>query len=211
MHSTFRFATLAGLCFAFSTLAFAQNDPEARAAIAHSHAAVTQKRPVRLNLGESGQLTLGSGTVLDAATGAVVGTSSQSGTNSSGLADTAITVTPIPTFDAAFLAQGGPSNGNIFRFSMLGGPPLLGRTTSIPAKISEISLTLLNADGSTLMTVPFDPFETLALNSPNFRLANYASGSQIQYGDAVQRAEFFNSMAPTWHTTLQPSVVNRVN
>jgi len=70
---------------------------------------------------------------------------------------------------------------------------------------------LLNADGSVLTTVSFDPFESLTLQSPNFAPANYRSGNQIQFADAVQRAEFFNGMASNWHTVLQPSVVNRVN
>jgi hypothetical protein len=94
---------------------------------------------------------------------------------------------------------------------MIGGHPQAGKTTVIPAKIDEVSLTLLNADGSTLTTVPFAPFEALTLQSPNFNFANYRSGQQIQFADAVQRAEFFNRMAPTWHTMLQPTVVNRVN
>jgi hypothetical protein len=94
---------------------------------------------------------------------------------------------------------------------MIGGQPLVGKTTTIPAKISEVSLTLLNEDGSILTTVPFAPFESLTLQSPNFHVTNYRSGNQIQFADAVQRTEFFNSMASNWHTMLQPSVMNRVN
>src|SRR5262249_50039206 len=32
----------------------------------------------------------------------------------------------------------------------------------------------------------------------------------IQYADAVHRAQFSNRMAPNWHTTLVPNVVDRV-
>lgn len=48
------------------------------------------------------------------------------------------------------------------------------------------------------------------LESPNFNNTNYRSGANLQYADAVQRAQYFNRMAPNWHTVLQPSVVNRV-
>jgi hypothetical protein len=92
---------------------------------------------------------------------------------------------------------------------MMGNQPLLGKTTTIPAPIDEISLQLLNEEGSTLTTVPFAPFESLTLQSPNFNITNYRSGEQIQHADAIQRAEFFNRMAPNWHTNLQPFVVNR--
>src|SRR5947209_2843702 len=93
---------------------------------------------------------------------------------------------------------------------MLGGHPALGRTTNIGAKISEVSLILLNADNSVLAVVPYAPFEDLTLQSPNFAASNYGSGQQIQFADAVQRAEFFNTMASNWHTNLQPTVTNRV-
>lgn len=45
--------------------------------------------------------------------------------------------------------------------------------------------------------------------SPNFTGSNYSTGN-TQFGDAVQRAEFFNAMAPNWHTLLSPNIVNRV-
>jgi hypothetical protein len=117
----------------------------------------------------------------------------------------------VATFDGAFAAQAGPSQGRVFRFTMMGNHPLAGGTTLIPAKISTVSLTLLNADGSTLTTVPFAPFEDKTLDSPNFEEANYSSGHRIQFADAEQRAQFFNRMDEDWHTILRPHVVNRVN
>lgn len=111
----------------------------------------------------------------------------------------------LPTFQGAFF------HGSLYDFTMIGQHPLAGKTTSISAKITEVSLTLLNADGSVFKTVPFAPFEDLTLNSPNFEESNYRSGAHTQFADAVQRAEFFNVMDANWHTVLRPTVVNRVN
>lgn len=118
----------------------------------------------------------------------------------------------LPTFDGAFFPQAGPSSTGfrLFRFTMIGNHPLAGGTTVIPAKIDEVSLVLLNADGTTLTTVPFAPFEQLTLESPNFEPLNYRSGRNIEFADAVHRAQFFNRMAPDWHTVLVPHIVNRV-
>jgi hypothetical protein len=110
----------------------------------------------------------------------------------------------VPTFQGAFYHNG------FFNFTMVGQHPLAGGTTRVPAKITEFSLTLLNADGSVNVQVPFAPFEDHTLDSPNFEEANYRSGHRIQFADAIQRAEFFNVMGEDWHTVLHPRVVNRV-
>ncbi|MGB7022795.1 MAG: hypothetical protein WBD73_03280, partial [Candidatus Acidiferrales bacterium] len=116
----------------------------------------------------------------------------------------------IPTFTGAFAAQAGPSLGNVFPFVMMGNDPLTGGTTNIPTKITEVSLQLLNADGSIFMEVPFAPFEDATTDSPNFADAMYdSSGSSTQFADAIQRAEFFNTMKQNWHTKLRPTIVNR--
>jgi hypothetical protein len=91
---------------------------------------------------------------------------------------------------------------------MIGNPPLLGGTTDVPAKITAISVQLLSPAGGVFATVPFKPFEDLTEDSPNFRDAPYSVG-HTQFGDAVQRAEFFNMMDPSWHTRLHPSIANR--
>ena len=116
----------------------------------------------------------------------------------------------LATFDGAFVAQAGPSAGRDFRFTMVGNNPRLGCTTVFPANISEVSLQLLNADGSVFTTVPFAPFEKLTMESPNFEPLNYRSGHRIEYGDAVHRAQFFNIMGHDWHTLMIPKVVNKV-
>jgi hypothetical protein len=92
---------------------------------------------------------------------------------------------------------------------MMGNNPVLGGRTHIPAKITAVSLNLLNVPATFSPSVPFS-FEDLLTDSPNFEETNYTSGRHIQFGDAVQRAEFFNTMGEDWHTVLDPSVVSRV-
>jgi hypothetical protein len=117
----------------------------------------------------------------------------------------------VPTFAGAFAGQAGPSLGVVFPFVMVGDDPRVGGTTRIPTQITAVSLKLLNADGTLNATMPFAPFEDLTEDSPNFEEATYTSGHNIQYGDAVQRAEFFKSMDEDWHTVLgEPRFVNRV-
>jgi len=111
----------------------------------------------------------------------------------------------VPTFSGAFFAQ-----GTLFSFTMIGSHPLAGGTTVIPDKVSEISLQLLNADGSVNKNMPFAPFEDLTFDSPNFAETDYRSGRHMQFADAIQRAEFFNRMEADWHTILDPVVVKHV-
>ena len=169
----------------------------------------------------SGQLTVDSSVVFDATTGAVVNNNAggSGGFNPHTAAPGLVTNSPtidglntVPTFDSAFFAQAGPSStgSKLWRYSMMGNSPLVGGTTDIPAKIDEVSLRLLNADGSVFKTVPFAPFEDLFLESPNFsHKVTYGSGAHIEYADAIHRAQFFNVMKPNWHTVLQPQVVNQ--
>jgi hypothetical protein len=118
----------------------------------------------------------------------------------------------VPTFDGAYFTQAGPDSAGLklWRFSMMGNDPLQGGTTVIPSKVREVSLQLLNADGSTFKTVPFAPFHDLTEDSPNFMNASYTSSpAKTQFADAVQRAEFFNLMKPGWHTRLsEPQIPN---
>jgi hypothetical protein len=128
-----------------------------------------------------------------------------SGARSSPSGGTITGLDTVATFQGAFFHNG------FFPFTMMGQHPLVGGTTIIPAKITEVSLTLLNANGTVNLNVPFAPFEELTLNSPNFEETNYRSGRNIEFADAIQRAEFFNTMDDSWHTVLHPRVVNRVN
>jgi hypothetical protein len=97
----------------------------------------------------------------------------------------------------------------MFPFVMVGNHPLAGGTTVIPAQITTVNLRLLNPDGTLNVNVPFN-FRDRLEDSPNFAETNYRSGRHIQYADAIHRAQFFNSMAPDWHTVLRPQFVNDV-
>jgi hypothetical protein len=224
------------LVFALAVSGYAQKtgtEAEAAAAIANGQAGLsTPLSPINIRQAQPGQLTIGSDTVFDAVTGAVIsgGGAGQSSArtqatpqagNDDDLVNGPVRHTPpggtidgldtVATFDGAFAAQAGPDTGNVFRFTMMGNHPLAGGTTVIPAQIDEVSLVLLNADGSTLTTVPFAPFEHATLESPNFEPLDYRSGRNIQYADAIHRAQFFNRMAKDWHTVLVPHVVNKVS
>jgi hypothetical protein len=122
----------------------------------------------------------------------------------------------VPTFTGAFASpapsidpfQSSDGVIDVSPFVMIGNPPLSGGTTVIPANLTTVSVQLLNPDGSVFANVPFRPFEDLIEDSPNFSNAKYSVG-RTQFGDAIQRAEFFNMMQPDWHTLLDPSIVNR--
>jgi hypothetical protein len=116
----------------------------------------------------------------------------------------------IASFSGAFVAQAGPDVDDDFRFTMAGNDPKLGGTTVFPGRILEVSWQLLNADGTVFQTVPFAPFEKRFLESPNFVNLNYRSGREVQFGDAVHRAQFFNIMKKDWHTVIAPKVIDRI-
>lgn len=111
----------------------------------------------------------------------------------------------VPTFFGAFATR-----GTVYPYAIMGNHPLRGGRTVIPTKITTVSLRLLNEDGSLNVFMPYQPFEDLTLDSPNFAVTNYTSGRHIQFGDAVQRAEFFNDMEDDWHTILAPKIVDRI-
>lgn len=229
---SFLFIALAFMV-AMTAAGFAQSSADnaiAHAAIANGQAGLSSDiGPINVNSGYPGMLTIGSNVVLDANTGAVVsglsgnaGLSNKSvpigGGNDDNFAapdrrpnlPTIDGLNTIATFDGAFVAQAGPSAGRDFRFTMVGNDPKLGGTTVYPANIDEVDLQLLNADGSVFKTVPFAPFENLTLESPNFEPLDYRSGRNIEFGDAVHRAQFFNVMKNNWHTLMIPRIVNRV-
>lgn len=144
------------------------------------------------------------------------GRSNSSKHGTSGGVPNLVGLNTVPTFTGAFASpspsidpfQSADGFINVSPFVMIGNNPQLSGTTVIPANITAVSLQLLNANGGVQTTVPFAPFEGLTMQSPNFRGFNYSVGN-TQFGDAVQRAEFFNVMAPNWHTLLAPSIVNR--
>jgi hypothetical protein len=121
-------------------------------------------------------------------------------------------VISVPNFTRSFTV-----GGVTFPFTMVGNDPSLGHITTVPTKIVAVSLQLLNADGTVFDTVDATPFVQPTLNSPDFQRFKYEHdgsagipGEPTQFSDAIQRAEFFSTMDPNWHTELAPSVVDHI-
>ncbi|HEX9162653.1 MAG TPA: hypothetical protein VF980_13185, partial [Thermoanaerobaculia bacterium] len=122
----------------------------------------------------------------------------------------------IPNFNGQFFASGFSFDGTFnshWYVNTVGNPPQLGGTTTINAPIIPVSLDLRNFDGSPRfvnghrLISDVTPFIQPTLNSPVFANANWETGSApTQITDAMQRAEFFKSAKPDWHTLLSPVV-----
>lgn len=223
MRVAARLTTLACLLFA-STMTFGQTSALSSAGIGAASPGYAQRPPIDALSVPIG--TNPSGIVLDVH-GAVVGgptgnyltnlASSQArinalsaNSNSRPNLPTIDGLDTLATFDGSFVAQAGPSSGRDYRFTMIGNSPLVGGTTDYPFNIDEVSLQLLNADGSVFKVVPFTAaFENLTLNSPDFVKLDYRSGANVQFVDAEHRAEFFNVMKNSWHTQFLPKVVSK--
>jgi hypothetical protein len=106
---------------------------------------------------------------------------------STGPGGTLFGIQTVPTFSGAFAPEAGSSQGRIFPFLMMGTDPQAGGTTNIPTKITEVSLALLNPNGTANMTVPFTTaFNQVMVNSPNFAniVAYDSSPVATQFADA---------------------------
>jgi len=108
----------------------------------------------------------------------------------------------VPNYEVSFI-----SRGKTWHLTMMGSDPVDGASTTIPVHIVAVSLRLQNANLVTFTNVSVAPFITPTLNSPNFQAAGYSTGTGLQFGDAVQRAEFFHKMKASWHTNLRPATV----
>ena len=78
-----------------------------------------------------------------------------------------------------------------------------GISPQITARLLPVSLRFLgytDANGNHPI-LPVDPYVNLIANSPNFVATDLPNG-HLQFQDAVQRAEFFGFVRPTWHTKL---------
>jgi hypothetical protein len=117
-------------------------------------------------------------------------------------------VISVPHFSSSFAFQ-----GKTFPFTVIGKKPQNGQTTRIPTEIIPIALFFegyVDEQGNPFV-MDIGPRLNHVLNSPNFRVASYPSGD-TQFGDAIQRAEFFHSMSPDWHTLLEePKVLRPVS
>ena len=127
-----------------------------------------------------------------------------------------------------YWASSFTSAGVTYPYTMVGTPPGSGTTTTIPTVIvplavhfsakaqklaSSISPGCVNgADGSCVAldaTLDASSIVSSVVGSPVFQPAGFSwSGdTNVQYGDAVQRAEF-NAVGSKWHTVLgQPQVL----
>lgn len=108
----------------------------------------------------------------------------------------------VPNYEVSFI-----SRGKTWHLTMMGSDPVNGASTTVPTHIVAVSLRLQNANLVTFTNVSVAPFITPTLNSPSFQAANYSTGAGLQFGDAVQRAEFFHKMKAGWHTNLRPATV----
>jgi hypothetical protein len=104
----------------------------------------------------------------------------------------------VPHFSGSFAWQ-----GTAYPYTMVGSKPQSGTTTKVPVQIVPISLFFeeyVDESGSPVILDP-DPILARVQGSPNFHNAQYATGL-TQFGDAVQRAEFYRTASPDWHTLL---------
>jgi hypothetical protein len=116
----------------------------------------------------------------------------------------------LSNWDGAFKTPGFDPNGkprNSWFYNMVGNPPQKGGTTNINAPVVPVALDLLNPDGSVFLHYDPKPFILPTLQSPLFQNSTFTSSpTPTQISDAIQRAEFFNTMAPDWHTMLLASL-----
>lgn len=107
-------------------------------------------------------------------------------------------IVSVPTFNKSFTFQ-----GKNFPFTMVGKPPERGETTRVETQLIPISMFFegfVDKQGNPII-LDVAPLIDPVRNSPNFRRAAYRSGF-TQFGDAIQRAEFFHTMDLDWHTLI---------
>lgn len=95
------------------------------------------------------------------------------------------------------------NRGQAFLFTTVGKNPRSGETTWISTELIPISMFFegfVDQDGKPI-TLDVGPLLGRFQNSPDFRPALYGTGL-TQFGDAIQRAQFFHAMDPNWHTLL---------
>jgi hypothetical protein len=116
----------------------------------------------------------------------------------------------LTNWDGSFKVLGfGPTGKvqNNWVYNMVGNPPAKGGTTRVNAPVVPVIIELLDGSGNVLYTYDPKPFVLPTLLSPVFQNATYSSSDvPTQFVDSVQRAEFWNTMAPSWHTLLNGSL-----
>ncbi|HKF20005.1 MAG TPA: hypothetical protein VKE93_00475 [Candidatus Angelobacter sp.] len=112
-------------------------------------------------------------------------------------------IASVPHFSGSF-----DFAGTNFPFTMVGSKPQSGRSTTIPTQLIPVTLYFdgyVDSAGKPIVLGP-EPILPQVEASPNFRNAVYLSGV-TQFGDAVQRAQFYRIMSQDWHTLLGPPEV----
>jgi len=101
--------------------------------------------------------------------------------------------------------------GKDYTYTILGGDPATGGSTTIPTVIVPIRLTIsdFSADGTSSVVLDATPIVNDILNSPIFKKSDYITGYQ-QFTDGMLRAEFPQA-AKDWHTILSPTVYPTVD
>ncbi len=113
-------------------------------------------------------------------------------------------VRSVPTFTGSFV-----TNGKQFSYIMAGRNPESGGTTTIPTVLVPLSFSFDAQAGQNPQPPVMSAQGVVSevLESPIFKPFSFATGN-TQFGDAVQRAQFYKAAAKTdWHTLLgQPDV-----
>ncbi len=105
-----------------------------------------------------------------------------------------------PTWQGSFNYQGVN-----YPFTMAGRSPRRGGETRLDTSIIFLNFKFeefVDAQGNDIVLDTSSIMQDV-VGSPNFVATDYTDGTG-QFGDAVQRASFFNVARPSWHTTLKP-------
>lgn len=115
------------------------------------------------------------------------------------------TAASVPVFTRSFRVA-----GRKYQYTVAGRDPELGGTTTIPTVLIPLNLDF-NVAGKHV-TLAASPAVPKVIASPIFQKAQFATGD-TQYGDALQRAQFYTiAQAKNWHTLLgEPHVAPPVN
>ncbi|HTV53636.1 MAG TPA: glycosyl hydrolase family 18 protein [Terriglobia bacterium] len=114
-----------------------------------------------------------------------------------------------PTFTGSFNAA-----GKQYQYRLAGRSPDLGGTTTIPTVLVPVSLSFdaYPSEAGKKLVISSAADVPKVVESPIFQKFGFATGD-TQYGDAVERAEFYpEAAAKRWHTLLgQPRVTRALD
>ncbi|TAM81967.1 MAG: glycoside hydrolase [Acidobacteria bacterium] len=114
----------------------------------------------------------------------------------------------VPTFTRSFTVA-----GQQYQYTVAGRDPDHGGTTTIPTVLVPVSLVFEGPAGKTGKNLEISAADDVqkVVQSPIFQKHAFATGN-TQYGDAIQRAQFYKeATAKDWHTLLaQPGVTSPI-